>query len=146
MAGPDAGAVVAVEVLMEQDVVTEMLIGLEFRNITKNRSLPGLVPKEDVRESPRDFLGNLPQIHQVAGAGRAFHLEVVPVIVVKLLQRLDQKVVDRKPNWASPVGVSAEKPRGRFGRLIIDAMLGPIHLQYVRHILEVTGKSADAVR
>ena len=51
-----------------------------------------------------------PERHAAARAGRALDLEVVAVVVVELLQRLDQQVVDREPDRAAPVGVAAEQP------------------------------------
>ena len=44
-----------------------------------------------------------------AGAGRALDPEVVAVVVVELLQRLDQQVVDREPDRPAPVRVAAEQ-------------------------------------
>src|SRR6478672_10840443 len=43
-----------------------------------------------------------------AGSGRAFHFEIVAVIMVKLLERLNQKVIGREPDWSAPVGVASK--------------------------------------
>ena len=46
--------------------------------------------------------------------------ERVAHVVVKPLQRFDQQIVERKPDRAAPIRVSAEHPAGRFGRLVIE--------------------------
>ena len=50
--------------------------------------------------------------------------EVVAVVVVELLERLDQQVVDREPDRAAPVRVAAEQSRPRLGRLVVDGARG----------------------
>ena len=42
-------------------------------------------------------------MHKPTGAGRAFHLEIVAVVMMKLLERFDQEIIGRKPNRAPPV-------------------------------------------
>ena len=67
-----------------------------------NRSLPpytGAPPvlaQEDRRQPPRQLGRDLPQGHHLPRAGRALHLEVVAEVVVELLERLDQQVVERE--------------------------------------------------
>ena len=53
---------------------------------------------------------------------------------MELLQRLDEQVVDRKPNRPAPVGVAAEEPAVRFGRLVIDAVLFSVDHQTIRMV------------
>src|SRR5688572_31262528 len=55
------------------------------------------------------FRSDLVDRAQPAGAGRALHAEVVAVVVMKLLQRLDDEVVHREPDRAAPVRVAAEQ-------------------------------------
>ena len=58
-----------------------------------------------------------------AGAGGAFDLEIVAVVVMELLQRLDDQVVDREPDRPAPVRVAAEHARIRFARLVATVKL-----------------------
>src|SRR5262245_53226940 len=53
-------------------------------------------------------------------AGRALDGEVVTVVVMKLLQRLDDQVIDREPDRSAPVRIAAEEARPRFGRFVVD--------------------------
>ena len=63
------------------------------------------------RQPARQFRRHLPEVHHLPRAGRAFHLEIVAEVVVELLQRFDQQVVDREPDRPAPVGVAAEQRR-----------------------------------
>ena len=53
MAGPEAGAVIAVEVLKEKDVVLPLRIGLEFLGAAVHWSTPRLIPQEDAGQTVR---------------------------------------------------------------------------------------------
>src|SRR2546430_7377298 len=53
-------------------------------------SIPQPKPDETIRELVRDLV----QSEKAAGTGRAFHLEFVAVIMVELLERLDQQIID----------------------------------------------------
>ena len=66
-------------------------------------------------------IGDLVQRQILARAGRALDREVVAVVVVELLERLDDQVVDREPDRAAPVRVAAEQAAVRLGRLVLDA-------------------------
>src|SRR5258708_5098942 len=43
-------------------------------------------------------------------SGRAFHFEVLAIIVMELLQRLDDEEVQGEPDGPAPVGIAAELP------------------------------------
>ena len=47
-------------------------------------------------------------------------------VVMKLLQRFDQQVVDRKPHRPAPVGVAAEEPGIGLRRLVAHRQLRAI--------------------
>ena len=49
MAGPDAGAIVAVKILVEEDVIAEVRIGLKFLRATEYRPPAMLVAQEQMR-------------------------------------------------------------------------------------------------
>src|SRR6266436_6111283 len=109
MAGADALAGVAVEVFVKGDGVAPVRIGLEFLHVAEDRALSVGGAQEDADEAAGDFGGDFPKVHHLARAGRAFYFEVVAVVVMELLERFDNQVVKRKPDWAAPVRVAAEE-------------------------------------
>src|SRR5271170_2160991 len=67
MAGTDAGAVVAVEILVEQDQVAPMRVGVERLGAAIERA-PSVGPApEDGEDSAGNLLGDLEQREQLAG-------------------------------------------------------------------------------
>ena len=64
---------------------------------------------------------------------------------MELLQRLDQQIVDRKPDRAAPVRVAAEQSGARFGRLVVHAVLGAVHVEHVGMVRVRSRERADAV-
>src|SRR5271165_2796374 len=84
MAGPQARTVIAVEIFVEQYVVPPQRIGLELLRASVNRPPAGFVPQEYPFQTIGYFVGDLEQVHQLAGAGGALDLEVVAVIQVEL--------------------------------------------------------------
>src|SRR2546426_5399088 len=132
VAGPDARAVVAVEVFVEEDQVAPVRVTLKFLGPPVDGTAPVLVAEEDSREAPRDLAGDRPQVEHGPGAGRARHLERIAVEVVELLERLDQEIVHREPDGAPPVRVAPEEPAGGLGWLVVDPVLHPVDPQHVR--------------
>ena len=63
VAGAEPGAVVAVEVLVEQDQVAPVRIVLELRRAAVHRPPPVVVAQERRRQPPRDLLRDLEQRH-----------------------------------------------------------------------------------
>ena len=51
--GPDARSIVPMKILMEQNMIAEMWIALEFFGSTEDRSSAAGVPQEQSRQSPR---------------------------------------------------------------------------------------------
>src|SRR5207244_13175639 len=97
VAGPDPGAVVTVEVFVEEDQVAPVRIALEALGPAIHGAAPVLVTEEDAGEAPRNLRGHRPQIEHRARAGRKRDLERVAVAVVELLARLDQQIVHGTP-------------------------------------------------
>src|SRR5207253_2312996 len=79
--------VVTVEVLVEEDQVTPVRVGLELRRTSVYRTRALLVPDEDAREPPRDLLGHLEEVHLDARARRAFDGKARAVERVQVHQR-----------------------------------------------------------
>ena len=61
-------------------------------------------------------------------------------------QRLDQQKIHREPYRPAPVGVAAEKPCGRFRRLIVNLMVYSGNIQHVRMLFVIARERANAMR
>src|SRR5437016_4958774 len=103
MAGADSLAGVAVEVFVKGDVDAPVWIGLELFSVAEDGALAVGAAQEDAGEAAGDFCGDFPKVHHLARAGWAFYFEVVAVVVMELLERFDDQVVKRKPDWSAPV-------------------------------------------
>src|SRR6185369_11169702 len=93
MARADARPVVAVEVLVELQVVAPVRIGLERLRAAIHWALAAFVAQEDAREAVGDLASDFEQVHQLARAGRTFDLERVAVVQIEIQQRADQQRV-----------------------------------------------------
>src|SRR5262245_44020124 len=80
VAGAEPGAVVAVEILIEQNVIAPVRVGLELLRAAVHRPPPVLVAQEHPAEPLADLFGDLVEIHHVPGAGGTLDLEVVAVV------------------------------------------------------------------
>src|SRR6266567_8627154 len=90
--------VVSVEVLVEQEVIAPVGIGLELLGPTVDGPPTALIAKEQAAQPVRDLLGNLEEVHLVARTGRAFNLEAVAVVQIEAQERPDEHDVDRHPD------------------------------------------------
>src|SRR5262249_10307752 len=103
-----AGAVVTMEVLVEEDQVLPVRVFLIQSVRPMNRTPAVGSPQENLLRPPREFGGAFPQRHPLPGTGRALYLEFVAQIVVELLQRFDEQKVHREPYRSAPVRIAAE--------------------------------------
>src|SRR5438093_579678 len=85
--GAKAGAVVAVEVLVELQIIAPVWITLELLTAAIDGASAILAFQKHVRETTRDLFGNLIQVHVPAGTGWTFDGEIVAVVVVVLQER-----------------------------------------------------------
>ena len=83
----------------EQEILP-VRIGGEARLVPVAGAPSVLVGQEEIGRGVRRARGDLLEVHELAGAGRTFHLQAVAVEVVVALQRLDQQVVHREPDRA----------------------------------------------
>src|SRR5262249_57838305 len=72
---PNAGAVVAVEVLEEENQIAPVRVGLEFFRAAVDGPSTMLVLQEDARKAHFDLFSDLEEGHHPARAGRALHQE-----------------------------------------------------------------------
>src|SRR5262245_30955333 len=146
MAGAQAGAVVAVEVLVEQDQVAPVRIGLEFSSAAVYGASALLVAQERTREPLGDFSRDLEQGHALPGARRTLHGEVVAVEGVESQEPADEQHVHREPDGAPPVGVAAEEAARRLGRLVVDPVDVTTDREGIRIFPVIARERADAER
>src|SRR5437016_2764213 len=144
--GADARPVVAVEVLVEEEVVAEVWVALQLLRLPERRTASVFIAQEDRGESSGDLRRDLGERELPAGAGGKLHREALAQVMVELLQRLDQEVVDREPDRPPPVGVAAEQPARRLRRLVADPIFGAVDLQHVGLVAVHAGERADAIR
>src|SRR6185369_3327650 len=90
VAGSQAGAVVAVEIFVEENQVAPVWIVLEFSGASVDGAAAYRGAQESADETIGDFASHLKQGHLDSGAGGALHFKVIPVIAVHLEQRADQ--------------------------------------------------------
>src|SRR5215831_982565 len=146
MAGAQAGAVVAEEVLVEQDQVAPVGIGLELSGASVHGPSALLVTQEQTREPLGDLSRHLEQGYALAGAGWTLHGEVVAVEGVEIQEPADEQHVHREPDGATPIGVAAEETARGFGRLVVDAIDVATHRERVRVVPVIARERADAER
>src|SRR5437660_12210560 len=65
--------------------------------------------------------------------------------MVKFLQRLDQEEIHREPDWSTPVRIPAEQCCRRFSGLVIDAVLGSIHVKCIRMLMMESRECANSI-
>src|SRR5512145_3297328 len=80
MVRAEAGPVVAVEILVEQEKVPPVRVLLELPGFPVDRPPATVVPQEDVGQPARNLLGDLVQGHVAPGARGTFHGELLAVI------------------------------------------------------------------
>ena len=140
-----AGAVVAVEVLVEQEVITPVRVLLKFAGRSIERTPPVIVPQKDAGQPTRDFLGNLIQRHVPARARWTFDGEIIPVVAVILQEGPDDQAVDGHPDRSAPVGVAAEHAGIGLRRQVRHAVFPTPRGEHIGMLGVVAREGTDAV-
>src|SRR5262245_42727514 len=109
VAGAETGAVVAMEVLIEQDQLAPEGSGLKSRAMSIDSPAAGVVAQKHATKVPGNNSGDFPTSHLAPGPGRAFDSQRIAIVGVHSPEGLDQEHVDRHPYRTAPVGVAAEK-------------------------------------
>jgi hypothetical protein len=81
MTGADSGAVVAVKVFVEEQQIPPVRVLLELFGAAMDGA-GAILAGEDADQAPRDLGAHLLQVHEPAGARRAFDLEIRSKIAV----------------------------------------------------------------
>src|SRR5207253_5671551 len=126
MRGSNTSARIAVKIFVEEQVIPEMRVGLHTRVVTESRSAAIAIREEYLRQARRDFIRRIVQSDKLPGTGRTLDLEVIAIIVMELLQRLDDEEIHGKPDRSPPVRVAAKQPTVRFRRLVRDRQIHAI--------------------
>src|SRR5437773_283836 len=94
MARAETRAVLAVEIFEEEYEIAPVRIALKPIVVSVHRPRAGRILQEDVRKPPRQFRRDFTERQQLARSGRALYLEVVAIITMKPLKRLDDQIVE----------------------------------------------------
>src|SRR6266511_460128 len=103
--GPEAGAGVAVEVLVEEDQVVPRWVLLQLAVAAEDGAPALLVPQEQRDQAARELVRDLGEVEKPAGAGRALDAEPRAEEAVVDAQHLDEQEVDRVLDRPAPVRV-----------------------------------------
>ena len=90
MTRTDSSTVVSMKVLVEQNVILEMLVVLHLGISVIDWSMTIFIVSKDRSQTPTNLVGRLCDRLLLARPDGAFDLEIVPVIIMELVQRLDQ--------------------------------------------------------
>src|SRR3954449_1030120 len=121
--GPQTCAVVAVEVLVERDVVAPSRVVLQLGDPSVAGAAAVVPPHEERDETLPQVLGTRAQRHRPTAAGRVLGLELAAERPRVSLEVAQQQEVDRHPHRSSPVRVAAEHPGVRLPGLVVDGDL-----------------------
>src|SRR5712691_5572624 len=94
-----ARSFVAMKVFVEQHQVPPVRIVVISRIVPMHWPPPLFILQEDARQPARQLGRHFPQRDVSPRSGRILYLEAVAKVVMKFLQRLDNEVVHRKPDW-----------------------------------------------
>ena len=78
------------KVLIEQNVIFEVIVILHFGISVIDRSMTVFIIGRDRSQAPTNLIGRLCDRLLLARSDGAFDLEIVPVVIMELVQRLDQ--------------------------------------------------------
>src|SRR5258708_4346073 len=115
-----AFARIAVEVLVEEQLIVPAWIVLKPGGIAEGGTVALVVVEEQREQATAELPRHLIEGEELPRARRTFDAEVITEVAGVASQCFDDDVVDRKPHRPAPVGVTAEQPARRLGRLIVD--------------------------
>src|SRR5439155_2810752 len=129
---------VTVKVLVKQHMVAKVWVVLKATVAAEYGPLAVRIPEEDPVQAGGELAGDLVDRVIPTGTRRTLHFEIVAVVVVELLERFDEQVIDRHPDRSAPIRVSAKESRRGFAGLILDREALPIPLERVWTIAVVS--------
>src|SRR4051812_46982695 len=145
MRSATAAAIVAVKVLVKQEVVLEVGIRLKLFVAAEDGAPPVRTAPEQLEQAAAKLVGDLLERQHDAGAGWAFDGEPIAVELMEAAQILDQQIVDLHPDRSAPVRVAAEQSAVGFPRLVLHAIMHAVVFEIVGVIEIGAGEGAHAV-
>src|SRR5277367_4567579 len=139
-------AVIAVEILVELDVILPLGIGLEFLYLSVNRSPARRIAQEDPRQPIGNFSRYLKEVHQIARSRWTLDFEVVSVIEIERQEGADEQRIHRHPYGTTPVRISAKHTGVGFGRQIVHAVFLAFDIDDIGMFVVKSRQCADSVR
>src|SRR2546426_4286005 len=136
---------VPVKVLVKQHMVSKVRVILQTPIVPEHGALSVIVAKEDPGQAGRQLGRDLVDGVIATGSRGTLDPEIVAVVVMELLQRLDDQVVDRHPDRPAPIRVAAKESRRGLAWLILDCKALAVPLQHVRTLLVVSRERTNTV-
>src|SRR5262245_14477775 len=115
MARANARAVVALEILVEEQTITPVRVLLESLIPAKHRAASVGIAEKRRAQSSADLLSHLEERHPAPGPCRALDRELRAVVAIVLKEPANDQDVDREPHRSAPVRVAAKHARVRLG-------------------------------
>lgn len=131
--------IVTMEVLVKEHVIPEMGITIESRVSAICSSSSIHILSKYVDDAMLDFFCNLVEWHIVTTPSGTLDLEVVPIVLVEALKRLDQEEVGRQPDGSTPIGVTAKHARVRVAGPVCNFVVLSVDVHRIRTVLVVEG-------
>src|SRR5438477_12233152 len=103
MAGAKAATGIAMEMLIKQHQLFPIVLIGQATIFTIERPLTRFIRQKELHQASLDFPRNLRQVHHLPRSGWTFHLEGAANKMVIALQRLNQQIIQWKPDRATPV-------------------------------------------
>src|SRR5215207_7867003 len=116
MAGTTTLARFAVKVLVEPEIIAPVRVGLEVVVVAVQRTAAFVIAPENADQAASEFVCGFIKWHCFT----AGHKELVAKVFVVDVERLNDKLVERRPDRTTPVGVAAEHLLGRLARLVVE--------------------------
>jgi len=127
------------EKFVKEHVIPEMGVTIELRVSTIRGSASIHILSKYVDNAVLDLLRNLVQWHRVTAPSGALDLEVVPIVLVEALQRLDKEEVGRQPDGSTPIGVATKHARVRVAGPVRNFVILPVDVHRIRMVFVVEG-------
>lgn len=125
------------EELVKEHVIPEMGVTIELRVSTIRSSATIHILSKYVNNAMLDLFRNLIQRHRVTTPSGALDLEVVPIVLVEALQRLNKEEVGRQPDRSTPIGVATKHARVRVARPVCNFVVLPVDVSRIRMVFVV---------
>src|SRR5262249_45279333 len=121
MRGAQPVAVIAMKVLVEEEVIAPMRIILKQRGVSECWAASGLgIAQKYANESLSERASHCAECHRLVRLIVDESLKLGAERLCQLAKRLNQKKARGKPNRPAPIGVASFDFQHRLGRLIND--------------------------